>query len=306
VITRTKNQIWNWRGDLELHWKPQFQLNWSSIKEANGDIALVPRFSLKQSEIFPDIPTNTNLKPTEDIILKAIQWGMILEIDYKGEEDDSFSGHNRAIYPMVYGFSQQGKPLIRGFHLNGWSVSEGGKTEKVWRMFRFDRILNIVFSGAFFRIAPEGYNALDKGIYDRVAMADLDDIRNLQQRLVNKSLVDTIDNLNLKGVKEVNAKDMLFSVQLDNLYQGGVLQKKDAKNIRICVCKPLNPKSEWIFLVGVHIKKGQVFKLKTDKKFTGTYTAFANYMLNELETRFKSAELYKQKEFKLVLYVDAN
>lgn len=302
MITTTKSQIYYHTGEIELRMKPKYQLSY--IRESN-DVALVPRFSLKNSDIFSDVPSNTPLKPTKELILKAIKYGMILQIDYKGEEDDHFAGHERAIYPLIYGMSKDNNIIIRGYHLKGWSVSSNTNIEKVWRMFRFDRILNIVFTGAFFRLAPEGYK-MDDPMNTVIARADFNDIRNLQQQLLNQDLVDTKDNLLLNKIKEIKVKDLKIDIKLDDLYEGNILKKKDARNTRITICKPVSGTGPYLMLVGIHVNKDQVFKVKTDAGLLGMYKTVENYMLNELETRFKVKELYAQPYFKLMLYVSAN
>ncbi len=148
-----KGYYYNVTREITFWHKPQFILK---VNE-NNDSSFVPRFKLKEADIFNDFPANTPLKFSEALILKAIQFGMIIQVDYKGDEDDNFSGHERTIYPMTYGISKEGKPLLRVYHLNGWSVSKGGTVEKEWRLLRTDRILNMVFTGAFFRLPPDGY-----------------------------------------------------------------------------------------------------------------------------------------------------
>jgi len=35
---------------------------------------------------------------------------------------------------------------------------------KIWRLFRTDRILSMTFTGSFYRLPPSGYKADDKGM----------------------------------------------------------------------------------------------------------------------------------------------
>jgi hypothetical protein len=123
----------------------------------------VPRFSLKNVKDIGNIPINEPIKYSQDTLAKAIKYGMIFLINYKGEKDTHFSGHERVIYPMVIGRSSKGNILIRGWHLNGWSVSNRRHINKIWRLFRADRILSMTFTGSFYRLPPNGYNANDKG-----------------------------------------------------------------------------------------------------------------------------------------------
>ena len=118
------------------------------IKEDNE---FIPRFSLKNVTDIANIPINEPIKYNEQMMIKAIKYGMIFLINYKGEEDNHFAGHERVIYPMVLGRSAKGKYLLRGWHLNGWSVSNKRHINKIWRLFRTDRILSMTFTGSFYR-----------------------------------------------------------------------------------------------------------------------------------------------------------
>ena len=117
------------------------------------DREYVPRFTLKNVKDIANIPINEPIKYSDAVMIKAIKYGMMFLINYKGEEDKHFSGHERVIYPMVLGRSTQGKVLLRGWHLNGWSVSNKRHIDKIWRLFRADRILSMTFTGSFYRLA---------------------------------------------------------------------------------------------------------------------------------------------------------
>ena len=51
------------------------------LKEDN---AYIPRFQLKNAKKIEDVPINEPLKPTQEMIIKAIKYGMIFLINYKG------------------------------------------------------------------------------------------------------------------------------------------------------------------------------------------------------------------------------
>ena len=105
------------------------------------DNEFIPRFSLKNVKDIANIPINEPIKYSDEVMIKAIKYGMIFLINYKGEEDSHFAGHERVVYPLVLGRSSKGKTLLRGWHLNGWSVSNNRHINKIWRLFRTDRIL---------------------------------------------------------------------------------------------------------------------------------------------------------------------
>ena len=172
------------------------------VREAYNDLKedreFVPRFSLKAHKDFQNVPINEPIKYDEKIMIKAIQYGMIFLISYKGEKDKHFAGHERVIYPMVLGKSSKGNVLIRGWHLNGWSVSSKRHIQKIWRMFRADRILSMTFTGSFYRLPPVGYNMNDKGMRGGIiAKADFNVIRKNQQNLVKSNVLQNRDEVTL-------------------------------------------------------------------------------------------------------------
>ena len=88
-----KRLIYNSRNEHSFLLKPQYIVK----NIVNEDTSMVPRFTIKNPEIFSDFPTNTPMKFDLKLIEKAIDFGMILQIDYKGEDDRNFSGHERSI-----------------------------------------------------------------------------------------------------------------------------------------------------------------------------------------------------------------
>jgi len=294
-----KRLLHNANKDLIFLLKPTYILH---INE--NDTTFVPRFSLKDSELFNDFPTNTPVKFSPELILKAIEWGMIVQIDYKGDEDSKMEGHERTIIPLVLGKSKDGKLLIRGYHLNGWSVSTGGNIEKEWRLFRADRILNMTFTGAFYRLAPDGYNSTgDKSMTTIVGQANFNQIRAAQQKLLLQNSIDTIDRVILNRIKEVEAKDLNYNLKLFNPWANNVIPKKDAKNIRITFCKPVIGNEQWIAIIGISINTNNIFKLKVDNNVIGSYKVVKWMMADTLQ---KTNDINQQVEFKTYMFLKAN
>jgi hypothetical protein len=162
------------------------------------DNEYIPRFSLKNVKDIANIPINEPVKYSDDLMIKAIKYGMMFLINYKGEKDTHFAGHERVVYPMVLGRSQQGKTLLRGWHLNGWSVSNKRHINKIWRLFRTDRILSLTFTGSFYRLPPAGYNMNDKGMRGGfIARADFNEIRRNQQNLVQQNKIQNREEVTM-------------------------------------------------------------------------------------------------------------
>lgn len=244
------------------------------IKEGFNDLRedreYVPRFSLKNIKDFEKIPINEPIKYSEDLLIKAIKYGMMFLINYKGEKDKHFAGHERVIYPMVLGRSSTGKVLLRGWHLNGWSVSQNRHINKIWRLFRTDRILSLTFTGSFYRLPPAGYNMNDKGMRGGIiAKADFAAIRRNQENLVKQNMIQDRDDITLSQeksqfvsikVKETDSKLDLMKVT-ENPYVNNI---KDAKNVRISFLKSIYGNT-YISVLGAMGEPGNTVKVTTDK-----------------------------------------
>jgi len=238
--------------------------------ELKEDNTYVPRFQLKNAKEIANIPINEPLKPTQEIITKAIKYGMVFLINYKGEKDNHFAGHERVIYPMVIGKSTQGKFLIRGYHLNGWSVSGNRHINKIWRMFRFDRILSLTFTGSFYRLPPNGYQSLDKGMRGGIiARADFNEIRKNQQSLLKAQEIQNKEDINLdeetRKFVTIRAKTTDTKLDLNNALDNPYVNNmKDIANIRISFLKSIYGNT-YIAVLGALGQPGNTVKVLNEK-----------------------------------------
>ena len=269
------------------------------IGSLNEDYALVPRFSLKGNEIFSDFPVNKPVDYSDELLVKAIQNGMVVLLTYRGEEDKSLTGHNRVIYPMVLGKSEAGKTLIRGYHLHGWSVSTGHATEKVWRMFRADRVKHMTFTGTFFRLPPNGYNMEDPGMTDIIASADFAQIRANQQALVKAMKVQGDGENTLAAdenhIASIDTESTGETLDLSSPWDStSVLKQEDAETIRVTFLKSQFG-NDRIVLLGVMGKDKvqkeseearqddeRIIKVYEDDSLKGSYTVLDACMATEL------------------------
>jgi len=238
--------------------------------ELSEDREYIPRFTLKGAKEISNIPINEPIKPSQEIIIKAIKYGMIFLISYKGQKDNLPAGHERVIYPMVIGRSTKGKILIRGYHLNGWSVSANRHIDKIWRMFRLDRVLSVTFTGSFYRLPPAGYNMNDKGMRGGIiAKADFNEIRRNQQNLVKSNQIQNKDEITLDSdnrtfvsVKVRSTETQLdLNNALDNPYVNNV---KDIANVRVSFLKSIYG-AKYIAILGAMGKAGNTVKLLNEK-----------------------------------------
>ena len=224
------------------------------LKEDNEYIpkssnAAIPRFTIKTPEGMEgleDIPINKPIPATENLIIKAIKYGLIFNVTYKGEKDIHNSGHERILQFMVLGRSSVGKILIRAYHLKGWSVSNNRNIEGIWRMFRLDRIKDITFTGSFYRLPPKLYNTNDKGMRGGIiARADFNEIRRNQQTLLKAKEIQNRKDIELESEDKnefVKIQVKVTDTKLDimNPYENPYLEtEKNAVNLRLTFLKSL-------------------------------------------------------------------
>jgi hypothetical protein len=195
---------------------------------------------------------------------------MIFLINYKGEEDKHFAGHERVIYPMVLGRSSKGKTLLRAWHLNGWSVSQKRHINKIWRLFRTDRILSMTFTGSFYRLPPSGYNMNDKGMRGGfIAKADFNEIRRNQQNLVNQNKIQNREEVTMGdqerkfvSIKVTETSTILdLTKAMDNAYINNI---KDMANVRLSFLRSIYG-NKYIAILGALGQPGNTVKVFTDK-----------------------------------------
>ncbi len=239
------------------------------VKESYNDLKedreFIPRFTLKNIRDFEDVPVNEPIKYDQDIIIKAIKYGMIFLINYKGEKDNRFAGGERVIYPMVIGRSSKGKILIRGWHLNGWSVSNSRKIEKIWRLFRADRILSMTFTGSFYRLPPNGYNMNDKGMRGGIiAKADFSQIRRSQQNLVKQNAIQNKDEVSLSDPSRkfvsIRVKNTDSKLDLNTPQENAYISNLKETDFRISFLKSVYG-NKYIAILGALGEPGNTLKV---------------------------------------------
>jgi len=263
------------------------------------DREFVPRFSLKNVKEISNIPVNEPIKYSDKIMTTAIKYGMVMLINYKGEKDSHFSGHERVIYPLVLGRSTKGKTLLRGWHLNGWSVSNKRHVNKIWRLFRTDRILSITFTGSFYRLAPAGYKMNDKGMRGGlIAKADFIRIRKNQQDLINQNKIQNRDEITMGDEKRkfvtVDVTDtetqLDLTKPLDNTYIKSI---KDFRTTRISFLRSISGK-EYIAILGALGQPGNTVKVMLNNGNLGVFKVMDSITGNVLKSikRVKGNSVY--------------
>jgi hypothetical protein len=236
------------------------------------DLEYIPRFSLKNVKDIANIPINQPIKYSDQVMSKCIRYGMIMLINYKGDKDKHFAGHERVIYGMVLGRSSQGKMLLRGWHLNGYSISQRRHINKIWRLFRTDRILSMTFTGSFYRLPPAGYNMNDKGMRGGIVVrADFNEIRRNQQALVNQNKIQNREEVTIGEkdktfasiqVKETEQSKLDLMKPFENAY---VNSNKDMAGLRLSFLKSIYG-NKYIAVLGALGQPGNTVRVLTDKQ----------------------------------------
>ena len=235
------------------------------------DNEYIPRFSLKNVKDIANIPINQPIKYSDEVMRKAIRYGMMFLINYKGEKDKHFAGHERVIYPMVLGRSSQGKVLLRGWHLNGWSVSQRRHINKIWRLFRTDRILSMTFTGSFYRLPPAGYNMNDKGMRGGIIVkADFNEIRRNQQALISQNKIQNREEVTIgqpdKTFASIQVKETETQVDLMKPFENAYINNnKDMAGLRISFLKSIYGNT-YIAVLGALGSPGNTVRILTDKQ----------------------------------------
>jgi len=270
------------------------------------DNEYIPRFSLKNVKDIANIPINQPIKYSDDVMSKAIRYGMMFLINYKGEKDKHFAGHERVIYPMVLGRSSQGKMLLRGWHLNGYSISQRRHINKIWRLFRTDRILSMTFTGSFYRLPPAGYNMNDKGMRGGIVVrADFNEIRRNQQALVNQNKIQNREEVTIGEkdktfasiqVKETEQSKLDLMKPFENVY---VNNNKDMVGLRLSFLKSIYG-NKYIAVLGALGQPGNTVRVLTDKQNNLGVFKVLDSITGEVLKSIKNVK--GNKEFDLYLF----
>lgn len=288
----------------KLDYKPLFEAVENGENET--DHKFITRFRPKKhdNEIFKNIPINEPLKFSIQLLTTAINNGMIFLINYKGAQDDVASGHERVIYPMVLGKSSKDKLLLRAFHLKGWSVSNNEDSEKVWRLFRADRILSMTFTGSFFRMAPNGYQMDDKGMRGGIiTRADFGVIRRNQNILLKKQQIQDKSDLTIpeKGLSNIEIVDTRTKFDLKNPFGNTYLGFKASDFAIITIFKSIF-KDDYIAVLGMAAEApGTTVKIFEKGRILGTYKTIDTVSGKQLKMG-KIKNVKGKSEFNLYLF----
>ena len=248
--------------------------------------------------IIPNFPINKPVKFNEELLKKAIKYGLVILLSYRGDKDKWRGVRERTIQPMVLGVNKNTKNmLIRGWHLEGWSVSQRADTKKVWRLFKTDNIVSMTFTGNFFRLPPQGYKMNDRVMTERIiAKADFNEIRRNQDILLKGGKIQPDDETTISktsgGVISIEITNSNSQIDLKNPYKNLLINKNNLDQVRFL--KDTNTLSmkfsvmksmfgnKYLVIVGAIGTINKQVKVYDGKKLIGNYRAIKSFLGSDL------------------------
>ena len=225
-------------------------------------------------EIIKDFPVNKEIQFNRDLMIKAIQFGMIILINYRGDKDKWRGGRERVICPLVFGINKNtGNMLVRGWHLDGWSVSLKRNTKKVWRLFKTDNIMSMMFTGDFFRLPPKGYKRNDRVMTEiTYVAADFNVIRRNQFKLVQQGLIEDEEETEIvkSEATAIEIKNTETRIDLNNIWANQYFNKKNQDILKVSILKSIIG-NDYIAVLGAQGSKGGIVKVYEGRKLKGSY-----------------------------------
>jgi len=262
-------------------------------------------------EIIKEFPVNKPMKFNKALMVKAIQFGMIILINYRGDKDKWRGGRERAICPMVLGRNKNtGNMLVRGWHLDGWSVSEKRNTKKVWRLFKTDNVMSMMFTGDFFRLPPKGYKRNDRVMTEvTYVAADFNVIRRNQFKLVQQGLIEDEEETDIKkpGTVSIEVKDTETMINLEDIWESDFFNKNNQQHLKITFVKSIVG-AEYMAILGVLGTKGNTVKIYDERKLLGSYKSVLSVpdkssSMNFMNQMRKHKTVDNQTEFPLYTFI---
>lgn len=284
------------------------------VESTKNDINFIPKIrynALNENQnimdIVPGFPVNKRVKYDRAKMTQAIKNGMVILILYKGEKDKWRGGRERVIYPMVLGVNKNTKnELIRGWHLEGYSISQKSETKKVWRLFKATNIKSMMFTGHFYRLPPKGYKQNDRIMTERtIARADFNTIRRNQETLIRVGKIEKEEEIRIKtkeqlGISKISIKNTDTTLNLKTPWLNEYLKphKKHPINVKLTILKAIFS-NDYIAVLGVVAEKSKSVKIYENKKLLGTYKTVDSFEGNILK---KKKQIKNISEFDLYVF----
>ena len=279
-----------------------------------NDSTYIPKHRWKLNEtndnvmdIVPGFPVNKQMKYDQSKMVKAIKNGMIMLISYKGLKDSWKGGRERVIYPMVLGVNRNsGNELIRGWHLEGYSVSQRKETKKVWRLFITTNIKYMMFTGNFYRLPPKSYKSNDRVMTEKtIARADFGTIRRNQEKLIKMGKIEDSEDVKLSKkssiTTKIEIKNSETKIDLKKPYDNQYIKelKKKPEDIKISIMKTVFT-NQYLAILGASGEKNKTVKVYEDKNLLGSYKVVETFNGKEFN---RNRMVKGMSEFDLYFFV---
>jgi hypothetical protein len=220
---------------------------------------------------------NKTYKYDQSLMIKAIKNGMIINMLYKGEKDTSSNGSERTFCPLVLGINKNTKNyLVRGFHLDGYSVGESRDVQKVWRLFNIDNIISMSFTGNFMRTSPKNYRMNDRVMSERtIQRADFNEIRRNQNRLIQSGVIEAEEEAQINTkltIASINVEKSDVELDLKNPWKNNVLsdQQKNPSIVKVSILKSIMG-DNYIAIIGAIGTLNRSVKVYDNNVLIGTF-----------------------------------
>jgi hypothetical protein len=187
--------------------------------------------------------------------------------------------------------------LIRGWHLEGWSVSQRAETKKVWRLFKTNNIISMTFTGNFFRLPPKGYMQNDRLMTERtIAKADFNEIRRNQDALLKGGQIQAEDETTISkatgGVISIELTNSSSQIDFKSPYKNQLINKKNLDQVRFLKdSSTLSMKfsimksmfgNKYLAIVGAVGTVDRQVKVYEGKALLGNYRCIKSFLGSEL------------------------
>jgi len=267
--------------------------------------------SSKAMDIVPGFPMNKKIPYNQELMIKAIQNGMIILILYRGttgkSKDNWKGGRERIIQPMNLGVNKNtGNELLRAWHVEGYSVSMKSNVNKVWRLFITGNIKSMMFTGLFFRLPPSGYKMNDRVMtYKKICHADFQTIRKNQDNLIRAGKIEsekevTIGTEDSSITTTISIKNSNTTLNLSSPWDNELLApfKNKQKEVKISILKTIFS-NEYLAVVGAQGTKNKTVKVYEEKKLLGSYKTVESFTGDQFN-QYKTVN--GKKEFDLYIF----
>ena len=249
--------------------------------------------------MIPNLPINKPVKFDEKLMIEAIKNGLVLLISYRGDKDKWKGGRERTIQPMVLGINKNTKNmLLRGWHLEGWSVARRSETKKVWRLFKTDNIISMTFTGNFFRLPPQSYKMNDRIMTERIiAKADFSQIRRNQDTLLKGGQIQAEEEITIStpsgGVISIELTNTNTKLDLKNPQKNLLINNNkldivrfynsaNTKSLKFSVMKSVFG-NRYMIIVGAIGTVNRQVKIYDGKMLLGNYKCIKSFLGSELK-----------------------